>query len=69
MFSDRIANFMFSNFSDTYIKLRRKLDIIKTGKEYNDMLRLKDELEEEMTKLQEEQVQKSNIFAGLHRGK
>ena len=50
------------------MKLKRKLEIVKIGGEYNDMLRLKDELEVEMTKLQEEQARQSNIYAGLHIG-
>ena len=50
------------------MKLRHKLDLIKTAKDYNDMLRLKDELEVEMKKLQDEHAQKSNIYAGLHIG-
>ena len=55
--------------SETYMKLKRKLDIIKTSKDYNQMLRLKDEVEVEIIKLQEEETRKSNIYAGLHLGK
>ena len=51
------------------MKLKRKLDIIKTTRNYRDMLRLKDEVEVEMVKLQEEEQEKSNIYAGLHLGK
>ena len=43
--------------------------MVKHTKEYSDMLKLKDEVELELTRMQEEQVENQNILGGLHRGK
>ena len=50
------------------MKLKRKLDILKTTKEYNEMAKLRSEVDMEMKNLDDERKQRENIYAGLHIG-